>query len=109
MSSLELKQCPSCQSIGNWRRSRLQGFVEKKILANLGFSPFRCETCGHRVIIVGDVRTVPSHRHNGNPRDTVPSHSAPSASAPPQEDEDFLQLITELKRSEKELEGDESR
>lgn len=101
MSSLDFKRCRSCHTVGTWQPSQARSFIETRVLTLFGISPFRCGTCRRRIMVFGNRRHMSSHRG-------VSHDSAPVASIPPQEDEDFQRLIAELRRSEKTLEENNS-
>ncbi len=109
MSSLEFRRCPSCHTIGAWQGSRAQGFVERRVLTYLGFSAWRCTKCRQRIVAFGDQRQMPNPVATKNRRARVQSTNASASRVSPQDDRDFRNLIAKLKRSEEELEGDDSR
>ncbi len=106
MSPFELKRCPACHTVGKWRPSHARGFIELQILSRLGFRPLRCGACRRRLVVFG--RRWPSFTEPARSEHRTPSKTAP-AGAPPQDDEDFRQLVAALRRSEETMEDGEPR
>ncbi len=105
MNSLEYKQCPACKTVGNWRPSHARGLIEQKLFPLLRCNPYRCTICRRRAVVFGDRQPMPGSETK------IPGGREPSRGASParQDDEEFRQLIAELRRSEESMEQDEPR
>lgn len=94
-----MKSCPICHREGTLLLVATSGFWERQVLARLGWNPYRCRVCGHRIVRMGRGRGgQPRGRERTSAGRRHPASSSPAAATP--DGSDFHQLIQQLARAE---------
>ncbi len=86
---LDAKPCSFCHQQETYRPTLPRGLWERAAVALVGMKPFRCRSCGRRILHREAAAETQRERRSG-----------PPASIPSQDSEDFDKLIQEIRQAE---------